>query len=293
MQISELIKKVHSIEIKTRRLVDEIFSGEYHSIFKGQGLEVAEVREYHVEDDIRLIDWNVTARLGVPYVKTFEETREIMVLFVVDFSQSGFFGTKAHFKNELAAIVCSILAFSAIKNNDHVGLLLITDQVELFLKPKRGKTHVLCLISEVLNFKPQSMGTNLSKAFEFLINALKRKSIIFCFSDFFADGYQNSLRILQRKHDVIGVRMSDPLESNMPDVGLMNIEDLENGQTVLVDTSDPSWRALYQNRLESERARVKREFASLGLDFIELVTNQDYVEPLRRFFEVRAKRLRR
>ncbi len=233
----EILKKVKRIEIATRGVVNEIFSGEYHSVFKGRGMEFSEVREYQYGDDIRTIDWNVSARMDHLFVKVFEEERELTVMLLVDVSSSGNFGTASQMKGEIAAELCAVLAFSAIKNNDKVGLIIFSDKIEKFIPPRKGKQHVLRVIREILYFKPEDSQTNLNVALEFLIKVIRRRSIVFLVSDFMTEEYEKALQVTNKKHDVIAIDIIDPREVELPNIGFIELEDAETGETVLVDTS--------------------------------------------------------
>jgi uncharacterized protein (DUF58 family) len=287
----EILKKVKRIEITTRGLVNDIFSGEYHSVFKGRGMEFSEVREYQIGDDIRTIDWNVTARMGHPYVKVFEEERELTVMLLVDVSSSGNFGTVEQMKGEIAIEICALLAFSAIKNNDKVGLIIFTNEVEKFVPPKKGKTHVLRVLRELLYHKPKGTQTNIQEALEYLTRVTTRRSVVFLVSDFIDEGYEKALQIANKRHDIVAITVTDPRELSMPDVGFIELEDAETGEVVLVDTSHTKTRTTYSHQT-AERVRERTKlFQSLNTDHIEIKTNESYVEPLIRFFRMRAKRL--
>lgn len=288
----EILKKVRQIELRTRNLVNDVFSGEYHSIFKGRGMEFSEVREYQYGDDIRTIDWNVTARYNHPYVKVNEEERELNVVLAVDASGSGNFGSFAKYKSEIAAEICALIAFSAIKNNDKVGLTIFTDQVEKHIPPRKGKSHVLRVIREILYFQPQSTQTRIANGIEYLLRGLKRRSIIFVVSDFDDHGYQKPLRVLNQKHDVIAVKIRDRREMELPAVGLLQLQDAESGEEIWVDTSQRRFRELYRQAMEQKRQQFLQEAKGMNLDFIEIDTARDYVDPLIRFFKMREKRFR-
>ncbi len=287
----EILKKVKRIEIATRGLVNDVFSGEYHSVFKGRGMEFAEVREYQIGDDIRNIDWNVTARSGHPYVKVFDEERELTVMLMVDVSSSGNFGTTSQMKGEVAAELCAVLAFSAIKNNDKVGLMIFSDKIEKFIPPRKGKQHVLRVIREILYFKPEESRTDLNVALEYLSRVIKRKSIVFLISDFLTENYEKSLQVAYKKHDIIAIDISDPREVEMPSVGLLELEDAETGETVMVDTSNPAIRGSFYSQSKEERDTRDKFFKSIGVDNININTDWSYVEPITKFFRMRAKRL--
>jgi len=287
----EILKKVKRIEIATRGLVNEVFSGEYHSVFKGRGMEFAEVREYNIGDDIRSIDWNVSARMGHPYVKVFDEERELTVMLVVDVSSSGNFGTSKQMKGEIAAELCALLAFSAIKNNDKVGLMIFSDKIEKFIPPRKGKKHVLRVIREILYFKPEDSQTNLNVALEYLSRVIRRRSIVFLISDFLTENYEKALQIANKKHDVIAIDIIDPREVELPNVGFIELEDAETGETVLVDTTSSGVRNTFFSRSQTGRSDREKFFNSIGVDNINIYTHQSYVEPITRFFRMRARRL--
>ncbi len=287
----EILKKVKRIEIATRGLVNEVFSGEYHSVFKGRGMEFAEVREYQVGDDIRNIDLNVTARVGHPYIKVFDEERELTVMLLVDVSSSGNFGTTNQMKGEVAAELCAVLAFSAIKNNDKVGLIIFSDKIEKFIPPRKGKQHVLRVIREILFFKPEDSKTDLNVSLEYLSRVIKRRSIVFLVSDFLTEDYEKSLQVANKKHDIIAINILDQREIEMPSVGFIELEDAETGETVIVDTSNSSIRSSFYSQSKEERDKREKFFKSIGVDNINIHTDQSYVEPITRFFRMRAKRM--
>ncbi len=288
----DILKKVKQIEIQTRNLVNTVFSGEYHSVFKGRGMEFAEVREYQTGDDVRTIDWNVTARMNHPFVKVFEEERELTVILVVDASSSGEFGTVHQMKGEIAVEICALLAFSAIKNNDRVGLIIFTDDVEKFIPPKKGKKHVLRVIRELLYFEPRGRGTDIARALEFLNKVTTRKSVVFIVSDFLSQGYDTSLKIASKRHDVIGITITDPREMELPNVGIVELEDAESGEKILMDTSDPQIRERFSTLNDQERSKRDRLFRSIGVDSVDVTTHRPYVESLMRFFRMRASKFR-
>ena len=287
----EILKKVKRIEIATRGVVNNVFSGEYHSVFKGRGMEFSEVREYQFGDDIRTIDWNVSARMDHPYVKIYEEERELTVMLLVDVSSSGNFGTANQMKGEIAAELSAVLAFSAIKNNDKVGLIIFSDKIEKFISPRKGKQHVLRVIREILFFKPEDSQTNLNVALEFLIKVIRRRSIVFLISDFLTEDYEKALQITNKKHDVITIDIIDPREVELPNIGFIELEDAETGETVLVDTSNAQVRSGFFSKSESNRLQREKFFKSIGVDNINICTDQSYVKPITRFFRMRAKRL--
>ncbi len=287
----DLLKKVKQIEISTRNVVNEVFSGEYHSVFKGRGMEFAEVREYQPGDDVRLIDWNVSARMGHPYIKIFEEERELTVMLLVDVSSSGNFGTATQFKREVAAELSAVLAFSAIKNNDKVGLIIFSDQIEKFIPPRKGKTHVLRVIREILFYKPREATTNINEALEFLSRVIKRKSTVFLISDFLAEDFKRSLQIANKKHDVIAISITDPREVALPDAGMIELEDAETGETIVIDTTSAQVRNDFHLKATDQQQRLKNLFQSIGIDHINIFTDQSYVQPINKFFKMRARRL--
>lgn len=286
----QILKKVKRIEIRTRGLVNDLFGGEYHSVFKGRGMAFSEVREYQPGDDIRLIDWNVTARTGSPFIKVFEEERELTVYLLVDISASGEFGSKENLKRDIGAEIAAVLGFSAIKNKDKVGLILFSDKVEKYVVPKKAKSHVLRVIRELLYVKPSQKGTSLKTAIDFLIKVAKRKSVVFIISDFIDEDYWSSLKIANRKHDLIAIRIFDPAELNIPDYGLAKVEDPESGDAFWIDTSSSSLRNRLKNDIDLENNKFKKEALKNRLDLISLSTDQDYVEPLMSFFKMREKR---
>jgi uncharacterized protein (DUF58 family) len=286
----ELFKKIRRIEIRTKRIVNDLFSGEYHSTFKGRGMEFEEVRQYEPGDDIRLIDWNVTARVGYPHIKKFREERELSVIFLVDASSSGAFGTKERFKADTAAELCAVLAFSAIKNNDKVGMIIFTDQIEKFVPPKKGRAHVLRLIREILYFKPTGRKTDITGALEYFNKAIKKKSVVFLISDFLSDGYLKPLQIANKKHDVIALKVSDPRELKIDNVGLIELEDAETGETLIIDTASAEFRNDFAAQAEDDNFLLKRSLKLINLDFIQIITDQSYIMPLINFFKMRGKR---
>ena len=286
----EILASVRRIEIRTRRLVDEVFSGEYHSVFKGTGMEFREVREYVPGDDVRTIDWNVTARTGDPFVKLFEEERELTVVLCVDMSRSGWFGSGERNKVEVAAELCGVLAFSAIANKDKVGLVLFSDRVEKVILPAKGKSHVLRLIRELLTFEPEGHGTDLNEPLRLLGTVLKRKATVFLVSDFWTGPFETSLATLSRRHDVVGIRVRDPRETSLPPVGLVGWVDAESGREVLMDTSAAVTAAGLRGRQQAHDAGLERTLASHGVDLVDIDATGSYVEPLRRFFLARERR---
>ena len=290
MLTKELIKQVRQIEIKTKGLVNQVFSGEYHSVFKGRGMEFSEVREYQFGDDIRNIDWNVTARFGHPFIKIFEEERELTVMLLVDLSGSLIFGTVEKTKQQVAAELSAILAFSAMKNNDKVGLLLFTDKIEKFVPPRKGRKHVLRIIREVLSFEPVGKSTNLKGALEYMNNAIKKKSIVFLLSDYMDSGYEKILRIVGRKHDLIGIVLNDQREKEIPQMGLIKFTDAETGRERWIDTSSKNFQKNLASIRWNNMQKLKSLFTSSRIDNIEIITSENYVAPLVRFFRLRESR---
>ncbi|NJD22887.1 MAG: DUF58 domain-containing protein [Melioribacter sp.] len=290
MLTKELLKQVKQIEIRTRGIVNEVFSGEYHSVFKGRGMEFSEVREYNFGDDIRSIDWNVTARFGHPYIKIFEEERELTVMLLVDMSGSLMFGSVEKTKQQVAAELSAVLAFSALKNNDKVGLILFTDRIEKFVPPRKGKSHALRIIREVLSFEPEGNQTNLRQALEYFNHTIKKKAIVFLISDFIDGGYEKILRIVGKKHDLIGIVLRDQREKSMLDAGLIKFRDAETGEIRFIDTGDKIIRQsiIDENKYWSEFRR--QLFVSSRLDSIDIETSGSYVKPLVDFFKLREKR---
>ncbi|WP_419165428.1 DUF58 domain-containing protein [Candidatus Palauibacter sp.] len=286
----EILRKVRRIEITTRGLVDQVFSGEYHSVFKGRGINFAEVREYDYGDDIRTIDWNVTARTGTPHVKIFEEERELTVMLLVDVSASGDFGTRERMKGDLAVEVCSLLAFSAIKNNDKVGLIIFSDRVEKFVPPRKGRRHVLRVLREMLYHEPEGRTTDLAAALEYLSRIIRRRAVVFVVSDFVSKPFEKALGVAGRRHDVIALRVRDRREAELPPIGLMELEDAETGERLIVDTSDREFRAALDTQGAEERARQDRTFRRGKVDVVDLSPGCPYLRPLMRFFEERGRR---
>ena len=289
MESTELLKKVRKIEIKTRGLSSHLFTGGYHSAFRGKGMSFSEVRLYYPGDDVRAIDWNVTARTGDPYVKVFEEERENTMMLLVDVSGSAVFGSHTAFKEEYLSELCAVLAFSAIANNDKVGVLLFSDQIELFIPPKKGKQHILRIIREILTTKPKGDGTDLNKALQFVNNILKKRSVCFVLSDFLAENYSDILRILSRRHDLIGIHCWDLLERELPDVGVLRVTDAESNQQIWVDTTGSKLRRQYRESFEAHVLETKSQFRRAGADFLSLGTHESYTQALLKFFSQRTK----
>ena len=290
MNPREVIRRVRRLEIRTRRLVEESLAGSYHSVFRGRGMEFAEVREYVPGDDVRSIDWNVSARMGHPYVKKFTEERELTVVLLVDASGSEQFGTGPTTKMQMSTEIAALLAFSALRNNDRVGLLLFTDRVELFLPPRKGKEHGLRVLREVLAIEPVGRGTRIAAALEYLQRVVPKRAVVFLISDFQDSGYERTLRIAARKHDVVAISVSDPRESTLPDVGLVAVEDSETGERGVIDCGSSRVRRAYAEHAEHERLRLNEEVRRTGVDMLSLSTGEPYEIPLVRFFRERAHR---
>ncbi len=290
LQTAELFKKARKIEIASRRLVDTQLAGQYHAVFKGRGLVFSDVRPYYAGDDVRTIDWNITARMNAPHVKQFVEERDRTVNLVIDMSASGYFGSHGATKRDIAAELAAVVAFSAIKNNDRVGLYIITDKVEKFVPPKKGRKHVLRVIGEILAFQPTSRGTDLAKGLDFLCKVAKRRSVVFFVSDFLSTGWERAMRIASQRHEIVPVVVGDPMEQTLPDVGLLLLEDLETGAIVEVDTSKRARRD-FEAQVQQARAARDQSLRKLALDTVEVSTDQPYVEALVAFFRARAKRM--
>ncbi len=288
METAELLKKVRKIEIKTKGLSNQIFSGEYHSAFKGRGMAFSEVREYTPGDDVRTIDWNVTARLRTPYVKVFEEERELSVMILVDVSASGKFGTQKQLKQDLITELCAVIAFSASQNNDKIGVIFFSDKIEKFIPPKKGKSHILRIIRELINIEPEQKGTNIELALKYLTNIIKKKSICFLISDF-ADnhGFSDAMKIANRKHDLVALRINDVHESILPEVGLIKLKDNETGKIMWIDTNSKQFQIQQKvNNLKFE-AELKDTFNKSGVDFTNIFTHEGYIKPLMNLFKKR------
>ena len=288
---TEIIKKVRHIEIRTRGLVNDLFGGEYHSVFKGRGMSFSEVREYVPGDDIRLIDWNVTARSNLPHVKIFEEERELTVYLLVDISKSGDFGTLDKYKNEIATEIAAVLGFSAIKNNDKVGLIMFSDKIEKYVPPKKGKSHVLRVVRELLYHKSEGRNTSIQNAIDFLLKVSKRKSVVFLISDYIDNGYWKSLKIANKKHDFIGIKISDITEYLMPDMGLIKIHDPETNKQFWIDTSSESERLKFNNNQKDASRILKKKCDQISFDLIQISTDGEYIDPLMNYFKRREKRI--
>ena len=290
MITKELLKQVRQIEIRTKGLVNHLFSGEYHSVFKGRGMEFSEVREYQFGDDIRNIDWNVTARFGHPFIKVFEEERELTVMLMVDLSGSLMFGSISKTKRRVAAELSAILAFSALKNNDKVGLILFTDKIEKFVPPRKGNKHVLRIIRDMLSYEPDGNATDIKGALEFMNGAIKKRSIVFLLSDFMDEGYEKILRAVGKKHDLIGVILDDKRENELPDVGLIKLTDAETGQERWIDTSSKRVKSIMKKTREEAINKRNSMFLTSRLDRINVQAGSDYIKPLVQFFRVRERR---
>ena len=288
MDTKELLKKVRKIEIKTRRLSDHIFGGEYHSTFKGRGMTFSEVRQYQFGDDVRAIDWNVTARYNEPYVKVFEEERELTMMLMVDISGSEFFGTTQQFKKDIITEISATLAFSATQNNDKIGLILFSDQIELYIPPKKGKSHVLRIIRELLEFQPKGKDTDISEALKFLSNVMKKKAIIFLLSDFISEDYEQTLKIAGKKHDVTGIRIYDEKEENIPNLGLVRMQDAETGELMLVNTQSRKVRNNYAKYYKERVDYFQTTFTRCGAGIISSRIDESYVKKLLGYFKRRG-----
>lgn len=287
----ELIRRIRKLEIRTRKVVSTMLAGQYHSVFKGRGMAFSEVRQYQPGDEIRTIDWNVTARMNEAYVKVFAEERELTVMLLVDVSASQDFGSRGRSKEEICAEVAAQIAFSAIANNDRVGMILFSDRIEKVIPPKKGRTHVLRVVSDILSQKPTGKGTDLRVGLNYLSRVSKRKAVTFLVSDFLTQDYEKALRIVSRRHDLVPVVISDPLEEQFPRLGLVDLEDPETGERVLVDTSDPFVRGEFEKTMAAAREERRKLFKKLELDSVELRAGEDYSNALVRFFRVRSRRL--
>lgn len=285
---AELIKKVRRVELKTKGLSNQIFSGEYHSAFKGRGMAFSEVREYAIGDEVRTIDWNVTARLGSPYVKIFEEERELTVILVVDVSASDDFGSVANLKKSVITEICAVLSFSALTNNDKIGIIFFSDQIEKFIPPKKGKSHILRIIRELIEFKPEQKGTNISEALRYLNNVVKKRSIAFLITDFMDTDYENSLKVANRKHDLVALHIYDRREMDLPAIGHILFTDPETGETRWINTNSKSVRKIYSQRAHEQDERLKDACRRAGVDFASIATDESYITPLRNLFNKRS-----
>ncbi|RLC51252.1 MAG: DUF58 domain-containing protein [Candidatus Cloacimonadota bacterium] len=289
METSEIIKKIRKIEITTRNVVNELFSGEYHSLFKGQGLEFSEVREYQTGDSFRQIDWNVSARMGYPFIKKFEETRELSVIFLIDASASTLFGTRNYLKSEYITEITAVLSFSALSNNDKVGCVLFTDEVEKFIPPRKGKKTALRILRDILYFEPKETKTDIKAAVEYIYRLTKKRSIIFIISDFFDEGYEDALKLLAKKHDVIALRILDKAELELPDAGLLHLKDPETGRLFTVNSSSTKVRQKYKKLAEARENEIIEKFKKMKVDLVNLRTDEPYVPELVKFFKFRIR----
>lgn len=289
MDATELLKKVRKIEIKTKGLSKQLFSGEYHSAFKGRGMSFSEVRSYQFGDDVRSIDWNVTARTNIPHVKIFEEERELTVMLLVDVSQSAYFGTVNQFKQGIITEISAVLSFSAIQNNDKVGVIFFTDKIELFIPPKKGRSHILRIIRELIDFHPTGTGTNLGEALRYFNNVVKKRCIGFVLSDFMTRGYEAPLRVAARRHDLVGIHVFDPAERSLPNVGLLHARDAETGELTWLDTAAPQLQRQYSRWFEENALYFKNTFAKSGTDVVSIRTDDNYVTALLGFFKKRSR----
>lgn len=289
MDTNEILKKVRKIEIKTKGLSKHIFSGEYHSAFKGRGMSFSEVRDYQYGDDVRNIDWNVTARTGDAHVKVFEEERELTIMFLIDMSQSSFFGTRKAFKNEIITEIAAVIGFSALSNNDKVGAILFTDQIEKYIPPKKGRKHILLLIRELINFEAKNNLTDVGVALQYLNNVIKKRSISFVLSDFMAEGYESALNIAAKKHDLVGLRIYDKMDESLPDAGLIRVRDSETGQVRIIDSSSKAIRTAYSDNHQKRVSYFEDNFKKSGSDTVSIQTDEDYIKTLLKFFKRRSR----
>jgi len=287
MDTKELIKKVRKIEIKTKGLSNQIFSGEYHSAFKGRGMAFSEVRDYAIGDEIRTIDWNVTARFNEPFVKVFEEERELTVMLLVDVSASEMFGTRNQIKRETITELCAVLAFSAVSNNDRIGLIMFSEEIEMFIPPKKGKSHILRIIRELINFEPKKTGTDIGEALKYFTKMVKKKSIAFVLSDFVAEDFSDAFKIASRKHDVVALKVKDKAEFKIPNIGIAQFKDLETGKSKWVNTSLKSVRNKYQIAAEDREEEIRQLFRRTKTDYAEIWTDEEYIKPLMNLFKNR------
>lgn len=287
---NELAKKIRYIQIYSSKIVNEMLAGEYHSVFKGRGMEFDEVRQYAPGDEVRLIDWNVTARMGRPFVKRYVEERELTLFFLVDMSASGAFGSVAKTKNEIAAEICALLAFSAIKNNDKVGLVIFTDRIELFIPPNKGPSHVLRIIRDLLCFEPTHAGTDVATALEYLGRMTHKRAVAFLISDFQAGDYEKQMRVVARRHDLIAISVTDPRETHMPAMGLVELRDAETGRLYMIDTDSARVRRRFAAAAARRREELRQSLSAMDVDQIEIMTDRDYVRELVRFFRTRERR---
>ncbi|HNX01558.1 MAG TPA: DUF58 domain-containing protein [Candidatus Cloacimonadota bacterium] len=290
MDTSEILKRIRRIEITTKNMVQEVFSGEYHSVFRGQGLEFAEVREYQMGDSYRDIDWNVSARMGHPYIKKFEETRELNVIFLVDCSASNVFGTRQYLKSEYIAEVTAVLSFSALSNQDKVGLLLFSDRIEKYVPPRKGKKATLQILRDILFFEPQGKGTDINQAVEYISHLVKKRSIFFIISDFYDQGFERSVQLLGKKHDVVALRVTDQAELELPKAGILHLEDPETGDTFTIDSDDEYLLKQYSKQSQIYEEHLQSRFKKMQVDLVNLKTDQSYVTELQKFFKTRIRK---
>jgi len=288
LETKELIKKVRKIEIKTKRLSNQIFSGEYHSAFKGRGMAFSEVRDYAIGDEIRTIDWNVTARFNEPFVKVFEEERQLTVMLLVDISASGMFGTRQQLKRETITELCALLAFSAVSNNDQIGLVLFSDKIEKFIPPKKGKSHILRIIRELINFEPTGKETDIELGLKYFTQMIKKKSVAFVLSDFVDQGFEDALKIASRKHDVVALKVTDKAENELPRIGIARFKDLETGESRWINTSSARVRANYKAKAAERDEQIRKLFMKTKTDFAEIHTDEGYIKPLMNLFKNRG-----
>lgn len=284
-----MLKRVRKIEIKTKGLSRHIFAGEYHSAFKGRGMAFSEVREYQYGDDFRSVDWNVTARFNHPYIKIFEEERELTVMLLLDISGSGEFGTQSRYKSTIITEIAALLSFSAIQNNDKVGVIMFSDRIERFIPPKKGKQHILKIIRELIDYSPDSRLTNITVPLRYLVNAIKKRSIAFLISDFLDDNFEEALKIASKKHDLVGLQVYDLREKELPDVGLMKVRDAETGEFTWIDTSSTLVRNIYHEKYHKKQEELNDLLTRVGVDYVSIAAHEDYVKPLMRLFKKRAK----
>ncbi len=288
METSEILKKVRQVEIKTRGLSQNIFAGQYHTAFKGRGMAFSEVREYQPGDDVRSIDWNVTARFNRPYIKIFEEERELTVMLLIDVSGSGVFGTEGNTKRQVITEIAATLAFSAIQNNDKIGVIFFSDKIEKFIAPQKGKKHILYIIRELLEFKPESSKTDVGCVLQYFTNVIKKRCTAFLISDFIAPEFDKALMIASKKHDLVALQVYDIKDTYLPDVGLLKVQDSESGRVMYVDTSNDSVRKLYSDKWQQRQSSIKRSFSKTGVDMVSVSTSEDYVRALIALFRMRG-----
>lgn len=288
METSEILKKVRQVEIKTRGLSQNIFAGQYHTAFKGRGMAFSEVREYQPGDDVRSIDWNVTARFNRPYIKIFEEERELTVMLLIDVSGSGVFGTEGNTKRQVITEIAATLAFSAIQNNDKIGVIFFSDKIEKFIAPQKGKKHILYIIRELLEFKPESSKTDVGCVLQYFTNVIKKRCTAFLISDFIAPEFEKALMIASKKHDLVALQVYDIKDTYLPDVGLLKVQDSESGHVLYVDTSNDSVRKLYSDKWQQRQSSIKRSFSKTGVDMVSVSTSEDYVRALIALFRMRG-----